>query len=81
MSTDIYLPDDEIYYDYVDHTIYQGIGSKHFDAPLEKIPLLARGGHIIVRRDRHRRSATLMRHDPLTLVVHLDSTGNAAGVL
>ncbi|KAK9487295.1 glycosyl hydrolases family 31-domain-containing protein [Lipomyces starkeyi] len=80
-STEIYLPDEEIYYDYLDQTIYQGIGYKHIEAPLEKIPILARGGHILVRRDRHRRSATLMSHDPLTLIVHLDKTGNAAGVL
>ncbi|KAK9447728.1 glycosyl hydrolases family 31-domain-containing protein [Limtongia smithiae] len=81
LSTEIYLPDDEVYYDYFDSTIYQGLGYHHIEAPLEKIPVLARGGHILVRRDRYRRSATLMSHDPFTLVVHLDNAGNAAGVL
>lgn len=80
-ETDIYIPDDEIYFDYLDQTIYQGIGYHHIDAPLDKIPILARGGHILVRRDRYRRSSSLMNHDPFTLVIHLDKTGNAAGVL
>ncbi|KAK9476504.1 glycosyl hydrolases family 31-domain-containing protein [Lipomyces japonicus] len=80
-STEIYLPDDEVYYDYLDYTIYEGIGRKHYYAPLEKIPILARGGHIFTRRDRYRRSATLMQHDPITLVINLDKDGNAAGVL
>ncbi|KAK9458254.1 glycosyl hydrolases family 31-domain-containing protein [Dipodascopsis uninucleata] len=81
VSTEMYLPDDEIYYDYFDGTVYQGIGFKHMEAPLNKIPILARGGHVIVRRDRPRRSVTLMSHDPFTLVIHLDKDGNAGGVL
>ncbi|KAK7208183.1 putative alpha glucosidase II, alpha subunit [Myxozyma melibiosi] len=81
VETDIYLPDSQVYYDYFDQTVYQGVGYHHMDAPLEKIPILARGGHILVRRDRYRRSSSLMSHDPLTLVIHLDKDGSAAGVL
>jgi alpha 1,3-glucosidase len=40
-----------------------------------------RGGHIIPRRDRPRRSSGLMKYDPFTLVVVLDAAGNAAGTL
>lgn len=40
-----------------------------------------RGGHIIPRRDRPRRSSGLMKYDPFTLVVVLDKDGNAAGTL
>jgi alpha 1,3-glucosidase len=41
--------------------------------PLESIPVFLRGGVIIPRRQRIRRSATLMQKDPFTLLVALDS--------
>lgn len=71
-SVDIYLPDDEPYYDYFSHTLYQGKGYKAVPAPLDTIPLLMRGGHIIPRKDRHRRSSSLMKFDPYTLVINLN---------
>ncbi|KAH8803199.1 putative glucosidase 2 subunit alpha [Xylogone sp. PMI_703] len=80
-SVDIYLPDDEIYYDYFDYTIYSGKGRKTIAAPLEKIPLLMQGGHIIPRKDRPRRSSALMRWDPYTLVMVLNKAGDAQGEL
>ncbi|MCJ1312562.1 hypothetical protein MMC25_006236 [Agyrium rufum] len=82
-SVDIYIPDNEVYYDYYDYTTVAKSGRKtyRFDAPLEsnKIPLLMRGGHIIPRKDRPRRSSGLMKYDPYTLVVVLDNAGNAQG--
>ena len=64
------------YYDYNDYTTYMSgtttSKSHTVTAPLEKIPLLMRSGHIFARRDRPRRSAGLMRNDPFTLVVVLD---------
>ncbi|EEH42703.1 glucan 1,3-alpha-glucosidase ROT2 [Paracoccidioides brasiliensis Pb18] len=81
-STDIYLADDENYYDYFDYTIYRGAGKKHtVQAPLEKIPLLVQGGHIISRKDRPRRSSGLMKWDPYTLFITLDKNGQAEGTL
>ncbi|KAK2814169.1 hypothetical protein FQN50_000573 [Emmonsiellopsis sp. PD_5] len=81
-SVDIYIADDEKYYDYFDYTVYQGAGKKHtVQAPLEKIPLLMQGGHIIPRKDRPRRSSGLMKWDPYTLVVVLDRNGQAEGTL
>ena len=80
-TVDIYIPDTEPYYDYFDYTLYQGQGTKTINAPLEKIPMLMQGGHIIPRRDRPRRSSGLMRWDPFTLVVVLDNQGNADGTL
>jgi alpha 1,3-glucosidase len=80
-SVELYLPDDELYYDYFDFTIYTGHGKKTIAAPLDKIPLLMQGGHIIPRKDRPRRSSGLMRWDPYTLVVVLDKDGNADGEL
>lgn len=81
-SVSIYLADDQPYYDYFDYTLYQGAGKEHtVPAPLEKIPLLMQGGHIIPRRERPRRSSGLMKYDPFTLVVVLGKDGNAQGTL
>lgn len=81
-SVDIYLSDDENYFDYFDHTIYNGAGTTHrIAAPLEKLPLLMQGGHIIPRKDRPRKSSGLMKWDPYTLVVVLDKKGEAKGTL
>jgi alpha 1,3-glucosidase len=81
-SVDIYISDDEKYYDYFDFTVYQGAGKTHnIAAPLDKIPLLMQGGHIIPRKDRPRRSTGLMKWDPYTLVVVLDKDGKADGSL
>ncbi|KAL3423089.1 glucosidase ii alpha subunit [Phlyctema vagabunda] len=80
-SVDIYLPDDEVYYDYFTYEKYTGQGKKTIAAPLEKIPLLMQGGHIIPRKDRPRRSSGLMKWDPYTLVIVLDKAGNANGEL
>ena len=80
-SVDIYLADDEKYFDYYDYTIYSGPGMKTIAAPLDKFPLLMQGGHVIPRRDRPRRSSGLMRWDPFTLVVTLDKAQRAEGSL
>jgi mannosyl-oligosaccharide alpha-1,3-glucosidase len=81
-SVDIYIADDEKYYDYFDFSIVSGAGKTHSrPTPLERIPLLMQGGHVIPRKDRPRRSSGLMRWDPYTLVVVLDRKGNAAGEL
>ena len=81
-SVDVYIADDETYFDYFDYKIVRGKGKTHkVAAPLNKIPLLMRGGHIIPRRDRPRRSSALMKWDPFTLVVVLDNDGNAEGTL
>ena len=77
-SVDVYLADDEAYYDYFDFTEYKGRGYKKVLAPLEKVPLLMRGGHIFPRRDRVRRSSALMKMDPVTLVVVLPKDGGDA---
>ena len=81
-NVDIYLADNENYYDYYDYTIYSGAGKTHkYDAPLEKIPLLMQGGHIFPRKDRPRKSSGLMKWDPYTLVVVLGNDGKAEGSL
>ncbi len=81
-QVDIYISEGEKYYDYLDYKVYSGAGKMHaVAAPLDKIPLLMQGGHVISRRDRPRRSSGLMKWDPFTLVVVLNNAGNAEGTL
>jgi mannosyl-oligosaccharide alpha-1,3-glucosidase len=74
-SVDIYLSDDENYFDYYDYTIHSGGGKSHM------LPILMQGGHIVPRKDRPRKSSGLMKWDPYTLVVVLDKKGEADGTL
>ncbi|KAK3707342.1 glucosidase II [Vermiconidia calcicola] len=78
---DMYLADGEKYYDYFDYWMYEGPTTVTVAAPLDTIPFLMRGGHIIPRRDRPRRSSGLMKFDPLTLVVVIGNSGDAEGTL
>lgn len=51
-------------------------------APLETIPVFIRGGSILPRKLRLRRSSKLMFYDPYTLIVAPDATtGSASGYL
>lgn len=82
VKVDVYIADDEKYYDYFDYDIISGAGQFHsLEAPLDKITLLMQGGHIIPRKDRPRKSSGLMKWDPYTLVIVLDNKGNANGTL
>lgn len=54
-------------------------GQRH--VALEKIPLYVRGGSVVFRRDRVRRSSELMKQDPYTLLVALNDNGTAKGTL
>jgi len=81
-SVSIFLPDGQVYYDYNDFKMYKGESTNvEIKTPLEKIPMLIRGGHVFVRRDRPRRSSGLMKHDPFTMVVSVGDEGVAGGVL
>ncbi|ODQ65314.1 alpha glucosidase II, alpha subunit [Nadsonia fulvescens var. elongata DSM 6958] len=80
-SVEIYIPDDEVYYDYFNYHCYEGMGYHSLKVELDTIPLLSRGGHIYARRDRFRRSSELMKFDPFTLIVTLSKSGFAKGDL
>ncbi|KAH9909645.1 glycoside hydrolase family 31 protein [Xylariomycetidae sp. FL2044] len=82
-SADIYIPDDEIYYDYFTYKKLSTTKGKHLTvpAPIESIPILMRGGHIFPRRDTPRRSSQLMRFDDYTLIVSVAKDGKAEGEL
>ncbi len=81
-TVSMYLPPNEIYYDYFSYATHTGSGrTARLDAPLDKIPVLMKAGHIIPRKDRPRRSSGLMRWDPYTLVISLGPKGIAEGEL
>ncbi|KAL2266452.1 hypothetical protein VTJ83DRAFT_5804 [Remersonia thermophila] len=70
-SADVWIPDGEAYYDYFTYDVIPTAPGKNvtLDAPLDKIPVLMRGGHVFARRDVPRRSSALMKWDDYTLVV------------
>ncbi|KAI9090946.1 glycosyl hydrolases family 31-domain-containing protein [Phlyctochytrium arcticum] len=80
-SIDLYLPTSEVWYDYdtFARVTPKSDGILTVATPLETMPVILRGGSIVTRRDRMRRSSTLMRRDPYTLVVALDHQGEAKG--
>ncbi|KKP06647.1 alpha 1,3-glucosidase [Trichoderma harzianum] len=82
-STEIWIPDDEVYYDYFTYKTVKTEQGKHvtLDAPIDRIPMLIRGGHIITRRDIPRRSSALMRFDDYTLVISVSKNQEAEGEL
>ncbi|KAL2891098.1 Glucosidase 2 subunit alpha [Ceratocystis lukuohia] len=82
-TVDIYIPDEEVYYDYFTYAVVptkQG-NKVSLPATMESIPILMQGGHIIPRRDIPRRSSQLMQFDDYTLVITVSKAGVATGEL
>ncbi|GLB37956.1 putative glycosyl hydrolase 31 family protein [Lyophyllum shimeji] len=80
----VYLPEDQVYYDYFNHFAYRGAAKgKEITVPavLHQIPLFVRGGSIVPTRERPRRSSKAMKRDPFTLRVALSKAGTARGEL
>uniref|UniRef100_A0A3P8YJ94 Neutral alpha-glucosidase AB n=1 Tax=Esox lucius TaxID=8010 RepID=A0A3P8YJ94_ESOLU len=78
----VYLPGNgEVWYDV--HTFQRHDGALHLHIPvtMSTIPVFQRGGSIICRKNRIRRSSSCMENDPFTLYVALDPQGNAEGEL
>ncbi|KAM3445136.1 hypothetical protein NHJ13734_000660 [Beauveria thailandica] len=82
-STDIWIPDEEVYYDYTTYDVVNTQKAKRVTiaAAIDQIPMLMRGGHVFARRDIPRRSALAMKYDDYTLVVSVSKDGAAAGEL
>lgn len=82
-KTTIIFPDNEVYYDFkngvVSSTKYTN--KVTMSALLSEIPMVLKGGSIIFRKERYRRSSKLMKNDPYTLVIAPDSKGQASGSL
>lgn len=81
-TMDIYFPGKgEIWYDILDFKTYAGGQVVKVDTPLDKIHAYQRGGHIIARKYRMRRSSSFMKNDPVTLFVCLNTNEYAKGDL
>lgn len=86
-ETSVYFPGSQPWFDIYDFSQVKasGSGSGHrqiISSPLDRgIPAFQRGGSIIPRRNRPRRSSSQMVNDPFTLHVALDSDQRAEGDL
>lgn len=81
-GTNVYFPGaNDVWYDIITAERYLGGKSIYVRAPLDKIPVFQRGGSVIPRKMRVRRSSGLMHNDPFTLFVCLDRQGRAEGDL
>ncbi|XP_024139252.1 neutral alpha-glucosidase AB isoform X3 [Oryzias melastigma] len=77
-----YLPGkEEVWFDI--HTFQKHNGAQNLYIPvtMSSIPVFQRGGSIIPRKMRVRRSSSCMEHDPYTLFVALNARGLAEGEL
>ncbi|KAK9766590.1 glucosidase II, partial [Basidiobolus ranarum] len=80
-STSVYFPANSPWYNLFDYTTAPGSGLQTVSSKLDSIPAYIRGGAIVPKRERIRRSSTLMKWDPFTLVIALDNQGSAEGEL
>ena len=88
-ETQVYLPAadrraDAVWYDLHTYTaIKSTVQQRVFDVPThsDRVPAYLRGGAVLPRRDRPRRSSSATHTDPFTLVVAPDVEGHAGGSL
>lgn len=81
--TTVYLPGQQGWFDF-DTGARVTPGSNNVadvSAPIDKLPVFQRGGSVVPKRERARRSSSLMARDPFTLVVAADDKGKAVGDL
>ncbi|XP_059481190.1 neutral alpha-glucosidase AB [Neocloeon triangulifer] len=78
----VYFPGEkDLWYDLDALELFSGHGTKTVQVPKEKIPVYQRGGTIIPKKMRVRRSSALTKDDPYTLQVALNADGLATGSL
>jgi alpha 1,3-glucosidase len=81
IRSNVYFAGKEKWFDIKDYSVEQGPGFKDIESPADKIPVYQRAGTIVPKRERPRRSSKAMENDPFTLVIALDSVGEASGRL
>ncbi|XP_057213829.1 neutral alpha-glucosidase AB isoform X2 [Triplophysa rosa] len=78
----VYLPGKhEVWFDVHTFEKHAGAQSLYMPVAMSSIPVFQRGGSVICRKDRIRRSSSCMESDPYTLYVALGSQGSAEGEL
>ncbi|XP_068624304.1 neutral alpha-glucosidase AB [Battus philenor] len=83
-SVNVYLPGRDtntLWYDVDSYQAHKANGYFSQEVNIAKVPVYQRGGSIVPRRERVRRSSMLMANDPFTLVVALDANNTARGSL
>eukprot|EP00475_Leptophrys_vorax_P026762 TRINITY_DN3795_c0_g1_i1.p1 TRINITY_DN3795_c0_g1~~TRINITY_DN3795_c0_g1_i1.p1 ORF type:complete len:839 (-),score=204.98 TRINITY_DN3795_c0_g1_i1:902-3418(-) len=80
-SVDVYLPGSAPWYDVKTWHGFAAGATVTVPTPKDRIPVFQRGGTIIPKQERRRRSSSQMVDDPYTLQIALDSSGFAEGVL
>jgi len=80
-SVEVAFPGSEPWYDVETKLSHNGGETKTMAAPLRKIPAFQRGGSILPRKMRLRRSTQMMHADPFTFDIALDSALSASGTL
>lgn len=82
---EVYLPDEDEWYDlYAPNESGRRVDKKgviELEVPLDRMVVFQRGGTIVAKQERRRRSTRGMTNDPYTLVVALDQKGCAEGEL
>jgi alpha 1,3-glucosidase len=82
VGVNVYLPGpDQVWYSAENYLSYKGGNTAYLPVDLNKIPMFYRGGFIIPVRERIRRASILSAEDPYTLIVALNSSGEARGDL
>lgn len=80
----VYFPGgpNQPWYDiYTQTKVQQSGGLVTVPVKYDNIPVYQRGGTIVPKKERIRRSSPLMQNDPFTLVVALDQSGSASGTV
>uniref|UniRef100_A0A8C0JBH5 Glucosidase II alpha subunit n=1 Tax=Chelonoidis abingdonii TaxID=106734 RepID=A0A8C0JBH5_CHEAB len=78
----VYLPGKgQVWYDVHSHQKHHAPQTLYVPVTLSSIPVYQRGGSIVPRKERVRRSSDCMYHDPYTLYVALSPQGTAEGEL
>ncbi|CAO1407451.1 unnamed protein product [Diamesa hyperborea] len=85
-KVDVYFPaktdkEGDLWYDIDDYRKIDRVGIETVAANAHKVPVYQRGGTIIPKKERIRRSAVLMHNDPYTLIVAVDKMKKAKGTL
>ncbi|KJE88713.1 neutral alpha-glucosidase AB [Capsaspora owczarzaki ATCC 30864] len=80
-TVNVYFPGDQPWYNVETGTRHSAPATQTIPAPLERLPVFQRGGSIVPRKMRVRRSTALMTADPFTLYVALDQSKSASGTL
>ena len=77
----VYLPENERWYDFYDYKEVKKNKKIDYQINPNKIGAFIKGGEIIQKKMRLRRSTQKMKNDPLTLVISLDLQNQSKGVL